>query len=67
MIEKILEQIIHEIGAAGILIIGLYFILMRVTDKICMYLMNNISYLEKIEANVKKCVDQLCVKTNVKN
>lgn len=54
MIEKILKQIIDNLGATGLLVVGLYFVLYRPLNLMSRHLHHINHELEKVIALLEK-------------
>lgn len=54
MIEKILKQIIDNLGATGILVVGLYFVLCRPLEKMSRHLHHINEELGKVISLLEK-------------
>lgn len=67
MIEKFCIQIIQQLGATGLLIVGLYFILGRHMNKIAGHIETLNHNSTKIIEKFDSAVDKICDKLHGKN
>lgn len=64
MIERFMILIIQELGPAGLLIVGLYFILGKHLKKICNHIAVINDEIGKIQEVIKACTDRICDEIN---